>query len=202
MNISYNEFHKADPHRKMESLRQHKRKDLGQDVALWWLPQKDEPNEQDERKLLIRLFSSLPSSEKFRIRANIMALFPEIFSSSGRKFSRIPTWLASRYGIVSPNIRDHFTAGGKKNIVFDGNSYLLPAILGRLDKSFDLAHKFIVSADQYEIDKYWDNLNLTYPWQENEIILAWIEVVSENSKNLKGMPNNFPVKDWLLRHML
>ena len=52
-----------------------------------------------------------------------MVYFPELFSNSGDKFARLAIWLVTREGVVCPNIRDLFTAGGKGQILVGKKTY-------------------------------------------------------------------------------
>jgi hypothetical protein len=53
-----------------------------------------------------------------------MILFPEIFSNRPDKFNRLSVWLVNSEGIVCPNIRDVFTAGGQGIIEWNKNNIL------------------------------------------------------------------------------
>jgi hypothetical protein len=200
MDTTYYDFHKSNTHKRMESVRKFKREGIGQDIALWWLPDHESsPSKEDDEKLLIKLFSSLDNSKKGEIRHTAMALFPEVFSSNGHiKYSRIPTWLASQYGVVTGNVRDLFTAGGKVEVIFKERKYKIPRICWHIKPGAIQIQKVIFSLSQDEIHLKWEFLKKEIPIKNDEKILFWIDAVSSFLIKQKTMPANFPIKEWLL----
>ncbi len=81
---------------------------------LWWL--EGEETEVPATSLMVRLWNHLSTDEKNFLKIESMVLFPQIFGNHSQKYSKVATWLASRYGIVSPSLRDTFTAGGRGTI--------------------------------------------------------------------------------------
>jgi hypothetical protein len=85
----------------------------------WWMG-------SDEIQVInptVRLFTNLSKDEKKKIVIEALALFPEIFGNNNTKYYRVTTWLAARYGIVNPSMRDSFTAGGVVDISIGRNNY-------------------------------------------------------------------------------
>ncbi len=67
-----------------------------------------------------------------------MVYFPELFSNRSDKFGRLAIWLVTREGVVCPNVRDNFTAGGKGDILVGEKLFKnVPRILINLLSNLD-----------------------------------------------------------------
>lgn len=86
---------------------------------LWWMDQ----SAKTSTNLVIRIWSNLTEPEKFNYISRSMAYFPEIFSNSSSKFNRVALWLFKHEGVVCPNVRDLYTAGGKGSYTLGGVQY-------------------------------------------------------------------------------
>ncbi|MEG0835627.1 MAG: hypothetical protein RR413_09310, partial [Christensenellaceae bacterium] len=71
----------------------------------WWLA--------ESTPAAIRTFADISAGERASLIGYCFAHYPEVFSTSGNKFSRCAVWLASECSIVSSSLRDNFSAGGK-----------------------------------------------------------------------------------------
>ena len=99
---------------------------------VWWLDQ-EEPKPSG---VIIKLWNNLPLVTRKEYMLKSMILFPEIFNSHTDKFNRVAVWLVNSEGIVCPNVRDVFTAGGRETINWNGKQYVnIPQILVKLSKS-------------------------------------------------------------------
>lgn len=66
-------------------------------------------------------FSDLSRSHKHRLIAEVLLLFPEdLLKAKKSNYNRVTQYLLSEYFVVSPSLRDNFTASGQLNI---GNVY-------------------------------------------------------------------------------
>jgi len=197
MGISYIDFAKSNVSNRMEHVRKYKRKGLGQNAALWWLPDSDDLNNIDEQKLIIKLFASLEKTKKAEIRSTAIMFFPEVFSNRNDKYTKIPTWLASQYGVVMGNIRDLFSAGGQGKIDFNGKLYKLPRVCIHLDNCVNQIKQALAIADQEDLRDNWNLSDDMIFLDFDEKLDYWIKSVEHNLYELKGVPNNFPIKAWL-----
>ncbi|WP_426581851.1 hypothetical protein [Mucilaginibacter sp. R-33] len=197
MDTSYVDFSTSDINKRMELVRSFKRKGLGQNVALWWLPDHQEPNEDDEKKLVIKLLSDLPKVNREIIRNQAMAFFPEIFSNNSKtKYSQVLTWLASQHGVVTGHLRDEFTSGGKWQMSFNDKAYALPKICLYLYEGRKQIKEYIQSALPDDLEQKWklqENVLKNNPGR----LQLWINIVSINLTQLNTMPQNFPIQTWL-----
>ena len=117
-----------------------------------------------------------------------MIFFPEIFSNHSDKFNRLAVWLVNTQGVVCPNIRDVFTAGGQGEITWRKKSYSgIPKIIIKMFDSLTLIKEMLNDSDDETLSHCWGN-------KFNHKILNWINLVVENTKHMK-LP--FNLKEYL-----
>ena len=122
--------------------------------SLWWAADTD--IESTGSPPIIRLWTSLDSSQKNYFTVQAYALFPEILGSSSIKYQRYALWLASQCGIVNTNIRDQFSAGGKVDISTSKGVFRnVPAVFGRISKNSELIKDTILHASEESLQEYW-----------------------------------------------
>jgi len=144
---------------------------------VWWLDQ-EEPKSTG---LIIKLWNNLPIETKKHYMLKSMILFPEIFSNRTDKFNRLAVWLVNSEGIVCPNIRDVFTAGGQGLIEWKQNHYSgIPQIIIRLSNSIDELKDLLNETDCEILEKYW-----SMPVKNK--VNDWISMIRDNSKTLKSI---------------
>lgn len=158
----------------------------GQD--LWWIDQEDEK----ASNLVINIWNNLSITEKKEIKNRAMVYFPEVFSNKGDKFARLAIWLVTREAIVCPNIRDLFTAGGKKDCLIKNKVYKnIPRIFIKLFDNIDSILAILINTHSIELTEHW-NVKTT----EKKKITDWIDLVAMNAKSVRG------AKHLDLKHML
>jgi hypothetical protein len=141
---------------------------------LWWI---DQDNTQSSN-LVIKTWSNLTASEKQAMKTKAMAFFPELFSNRIEKFARFSVWLITREGIVCPNVRDLFTAGGKGTIIIDSKTYeKVPRIFLNLFHNLESIIKVINQTPNIELTEYW-GIETT----DDNKIENWIGLTSEHAK--------------------
>jgi len=176
MSISYKEFIRTDTQTRMEYVREFKRRELGKDAALWWLPKGDNSTDSFDDNLRIKLLSSLNAKEKNFIRCKSIVLFPEIFNSN---YENVLVWMASEYGVVTGSLRDLYSAGGKHSVMIKGSSERIPRIYGHVELNIELIKSLIDSLSSFEIYNYW-----TQAKEPENKILYWIDKVKTYSNVL------------------
>jgi hypothetical protein len=120
MNVDYDTFRNSEnPIDYVRELYRIKEGDV------WWL-------EKTESSPVIRYWNNLDKEKKEIIVTESLVLFPELFSKAQSKFARITKWLLEEKEIICPNIRDVYTAGGKKEFIIRGNKKVLPQIYNKL----------------------------------------------------------------------
>ncbi len=144
---------------------------------VWWLDQ-EEPKSTG---LIIKLWNNLPIETRKQYMLQSMILFPEIFSNRSDKFNRIAVWLVNSEGIVCPNIRDVFTAGGQGTIEWKGKQFFgVPKIIIRLSSSIGELKKLLYETDNGVLEKYWGR---SVSNKTND----WIAMVRDHSQSLKSI---------------
>lgn len=166
MKLSYNKISTSD--NPIKPIREYYRSNLRGGESLWWI----DGNLGDQPVLApqIRDYSSLDKESKNRIEAEIFVRFPIVLSNKNRvKYNDIPAYLVSMHGVVSPNLRDHFTAGGQVNVLFKGQEHRVPRIVCKLINSKGLiialfSQELDLNFDNWlnKIDEYVEYLNLNF----------------------------------------
>lgn len=147
------------------------RSKLKQGEELWWM---------DNDKALnftIRQWSNLTEDEKNQKRIEAFSLFPEIFSKSSKKYLQLSSWLVSKYGIISPSLRDSFTAGGRVLISINGKDVKFPRIFGHLLENKKAIKTLIESKTSEELNRFWQ-VNVI----DQDKTQLWASLVVNNSQ--------------------
>jgi len=148
----------------------------GQD--LWWIDQ----GKEESSSLIINIWSNLSIKERQIIKNRAMVFFPELFSGKSDKFSRFSLWLVTREGIVCPNVRDLFTAGGKAEIIIDGQLFKsIPRVFINLFENIASIQTILDQSLPIELNDYWD-----IKTSNDAKILNWINLVDNNAISLRG----------------
>lgn len=142
---------------------------------LWWIDNNNMSN------LSIKMWKNIDKEKKKEIIIKIMVYFTEIFGNNSKtKYERIPAWLVAKEGIVTSNIRDLFTAGGKDSILIGNNLYNdIPRIFLNLFDNLDFVIEVILQTSAIELSEYW-GIKTT----EKKKISDWIDLVSGHSKKI------------------
>lgn len=152
---------------------------------VWWLDQ-EEPKSTG---LIIKIWNNLPVELRKQYMLKSMIIFPEIFSNRPDKFNRLSVWLVNSEGIICPNIRDVFSAGGQGIIEWKNKQYYgIPKILMKLSNSIE---ELKIILNEFEIDileQYWD-------FSITNKVNDWIMLVNKNSKRIKGLDIEDYLKD-------
>ena len=104
---------------------------------------------------------------------------PEIFGSSRIKIERPAAYLVSCYNSVSSSLRDSFTAGGRVNIKFNGNTVGVSRLIYNLfHRSKNIQHLF-KDIPCETLSEYW-RLKI-----EGNPIDIWLTLISKhNTENI------------------
>lgn len=152
---------------------------------VWWLDQ-EEPKSTG---MIIKLWNNLPADIRKDYMLKSMILFPEIFSNRTDKFNRLAVWLVNSEGIVCPNIRDVFTAGGQGVIEWKRKKHTgIPQIIVRLSNSILELKRMLKETDVTVLEKYWD---MTV---KNKFD-SWIGLINSNSNSMKSIKLADYIKD-------
>jgi len=147
----------------------------GQD--LWWIQDTEKPS-----SLVINIWNNLSSIEQNSFVNKAMVIFPEIFGHRQDKYSRFAIWLVKNDGVVCPNVRDAFTAKGRADILLNNKEYKqVPRIFINLFENIGSIIEILVNTSVIELTECWNKKT-----NEKNKIQNWIEIVSTNSKSVRG----------------
>ena len=155
----------------------------------WWIKDLKDNSIHDT----IKLWNSLEMTEKDTLISQCMILFPEVIYPypSNSKYNRATLWLSSYHQIVSPNIRDNFSAGGKK--IFDNSKtgqIKIPAVFGKVKEHLNTIFKNLVSPSEdflVQLEIYNPDLFATHKDKRFE---KWLSLISDT------VPQ-YPIIDYL-----
>lgn len=126
--------------------------------------------------IVTRFWSSIPSAERKSLIVMAFTFFPEIFNRKRLdKFNNYTAWMVQCHSVVCNNIRDVFSAGGKKTIIVNGIVYNhLPRILVNLVQNYlpeilDL----ISNTDTETLSKKWNIDKI----ENDSKIEIWIKII-------------------------
>ncbi len=171
MGIGYDVLRQsADP---IRCIKDFYRAQLKRGEELWWI---DARAEDTSVSTVIQPFSSLSSERRAEFMVEFMILFPEVFGGSSLKFERPAAYLVSNYSLVSSNLRDLFTSGGKRNIRLARGVVRLPRIYAHL---FERAKDIATALPKFPADK------LRYYWRVEDLakdrLVQWRALLAEKS---------------------
>ncbi len=145
---------------------------------LWWM---DAENNSKPSSIIIKIWSNLTLKQKQELKNRSMVYYPELFGNNNNKFGRLAIWLVTREAVVCPNIRDLFTAGGKRD--FKGDKYVyqkVPRIIFNLFENIQNIVEMIIQTSAFELSEYWE-IKTT----EKSKIFDWINLVSEHATKIQ-----------------
>lgn len=173
INVLYNELRLLkNPFKPVKEYYRNSKLSDGDD--LWWI------ENENASSNIIRQWSNLSVEEKKKIQVEAFCLFPELFSNSTNKYKKLSSWLVAKYQIVSPSLRDTFTAGGRVNIIINGNTYNgLPRIYDHLNNSYDEIRNKLYECDFEELKYYWNYENEI---NVDNVLDVWIDLINHHSQ--------------------
>ncbi|WP_446008920.1 hypothetical protein [Candidatus Electrothrix sp.] len=130
-----------------DPIKDYFRSNLKEGDDLWWI----DNNEENVRDVSVKLWGNLPPKEKDKLRVIALAYFPSLLGGDSKKYTRLATWLVSRFGIVNHALRDTFSAGGKINF----GAAKFPRIFEHIFHNLNEILTEIISIQNNDIKHYW-----------------------------------------------
>lgn len=182
MNIKYDDLRRRkDP---LEPVVEYYKKRLKPGESLWWIGN----NVEDSSPIKIRLWNTLSKEEKFKLITQCFALFPCIFQRNNSKFDRVSLWLAAKHAVISPSLRDNFSAGGRIDICLNNHIYKnMPRIYYNLWMMFPDIVEVIYFTDISVLMETW-GIQLS---NQDDLISKWTNLVLEYSDNERDHIKSF-----------
>lgn len=182
INIPYDYLRKQE--NPIKTILDYYRNQLKPGETTWWA----DTGVSKKSNIIVRLWHSVDPKEKIDIKMKAICLFPELFGKSPTKYHRLNLWLASVEGVVAPNVRDLFTAGGQQSIEFNGKEYIVPKIIYTLCSSAPIIKSYLSDYDIEELREYW-KIEVT----PDNVFDTWVNLVDEHAKKIA----KFSVKDYM-----
>lgn len=152
--ITYEEFSNLDIHEKMVYIRKYARDRLKKGERLWWLGDTQNTDEHS-LSLSVRLYTSLDSDEKIKMRAEAALVSPSIVSSgrAKHKYDDAVLYLITYHGILCHQARDLFSAGSvaNKNNSDRGGLYIAKSLIA-IENQIKEASLYM---DDMIFEEYW-----------------------------------------------
>lgn len=178
MKMDYNTFRQKSEEEKNELFRHFKlsaKKD--KEEMAWRLVTEDSDYSMP---MTVSFFKDQSDEDKVKIRARMFVLFPEVFCGDNHvKYKRAALWLCSRNGLICPNMRDIFSAGGKVKTI--GNQKFEDAvskIFLRLYECKDEINSLLSNPDREMLE----DMNEFWPLKTPAYLMKdyWLGMVQEN----------------------
>lgn len=167
MGIEYDDFRSLD--NPAEPFKHYVRQNLKAGEEPWWLGEELPP--------VVRLLNTLPQEEQSQLIAEAFALFPELVGNSPSKYQGVAMWLVARYGVVSYNLRDFFTAGGVGSLTLGQLKFSsVPRIFLNLHASISFVGASLAKASTEDLARYWGVKITQQPLEQ------WVEQLIRHSK--------------------
>ncbi|HIZ86517.1 MAG TPA: hypothetical protein IAC04_08505 [Candidatus Coprenecus stercoravium] len=129
------------------------KKGLKPGESLWWAGDGIEA----AVPVTVRLWSTLSPEEKDILEACSYVFFPETITGKGnQKYSRAVLWLATQKGIINPNARDSYSAGGRVNMLTNsGELHNMPAIFHKIEEHIEAFKNILYNTPSLQLQEYW-----------------------------------------------
>lgn len=186
MGVSYNDLRKKETLEIIKPIRDYYHSQLKTGEELWWLESENEQEELISSNIAIRFWGNLKMDLKAKIRNQVFALFPEVFSRSQTKYKRIGGWLVVRHSILSTSLRDTFSAGGKVTLIVKGDEIQqVPKVFKHLQDNVGDIISELINLPIEEIHRYWGDTYLPADYESaTRRMETWIDMVIQQSASL------------------
>ncbi|MBS2773018.1 hypothetical protein KFV09_16000 [Anoxybacillus rupiensis] len=171
--LDYHEFRKLSDSEKARKLKEYIKTTLSEGETLWWID--DTIEESISPK--IKEFRNLKPSQKRRIMAESMVLFPEIFSERNTKYLETSVYLLREYQIVSSSLRDTFSAGGRADLIINGKRINVGKIYKNLFDHSKEIYEIIEETDKEKLKKYWSKHKNVETLTDTNKVDFWKELI-------------------------
>lgn len=167
MNVPYDSFRNNGP---ISRAQQYYKSQLKEGEQLWWISSdSSDTGDEPSSSLVIKQYREFEPAVKARFVAQVMMLFPEVFTTGSLSYRKAAAFLLSEYGAVHSSVRDEFTAGGTFGIKLDTEPISVPHIYKELYSSANIISELLKSSDDL-LERYWGFVP-ALPLREN----SWIE---------------------------
>jgi len=187
MSTTYDDLRQSrDP---VGSIVKYYKQQLSEGESLWWTGDNLRNGQSEFASSTIRLWDTLDAAEQRKLRVAGMALFPELFSDSANKYKRYTLWLTTTHNVVSPSLRDSFSAGGRV-IIPSLNGYGdVPRVLANAKLLQSEITNYIKNEQEDILCELWSATNIS-----SDRLSQWVALTPEIAKFNKKI---FPIRQIL-----
>jgi hypothetical protein len=158
---------------------------LGENERLWWIGKDNEKDHIEPTEMTIKFFDTLSPVEKYSLRGQGFAFFPELLSDDKEKYRRFSLWLATEHNLVSSSLRDLFSAGGVGTIEIGNKTFKnVSKIRLNVKRDKEIISQTILNTSEDVLKKYWKN-NIS----NEDRIGQWIKISATSDKELAKILN-------------
>ena len=175
MGVAYDDLRSMN--NPVSSVAQYYKSLLKQGESLWWAGERVDA----VVPAMVKLWKSLSAVEKDELEAVIYVYFPETIISSNiqHKYDRATLWLATQKGVINANVRDSFSAGGKRTMkTIDGRYVSMPAVFGKIAEHIGLIINILKTESTELLSENWGATI------EQDRITQWINLVIGETSDL------------------
>lgn len=159
-----------------------------QGLRAWWLA--------ESTPAAIRMFSELSAQERAEMIGYCFAHFPEVFSSSVKKYQRSALWLTMKQSVVSTSLRDNFSASGRADVVLKNVTYPdAPKIYKTLHEHRYVVRNVLSEASVEELMDDWNTVAKT-PRTERDVLVLWTLLSAHKADRKHGTEENMRKMIW------
>jgi len=183
LGMPYEQFRQSPDQIKMVKEYYRKRCQTGGKGMPWWIDETINnvqfmPESLRLGSSEVRLLCDVSTDVSDYLITCMFVLFPEILGNSNTKFKKAAQWLCSRHSIVSPCLRNSFTAGGKADIICGNDNDLIypkaSRVVCNFIKHIDMIRKIFDSkSDVYTEISYY----ASYICKDNKFFEIWKSTV-------------------------
>lgn len=185
INVPYDVLRKQDD--PITTVLNYYRKQLKPGETTWWSGSMEESGSN----FIIRIWNQMTNrEEKNFYKLKGFCLFPEIIGRLNIKYNRLALWLSTKEGIVCPNVRDIYSAGGQGFLKHNGETYTdIPKVIIQLADNIEDIKKVLYSISNEELVEYWERPIDQDPYK------IWCSLIA---KAAEGQADHFPLYDYLM----
>lgn len=159
-----------------------------QGLRAWWLA--------ESTPAAIRMFSELSAGERAEMIGYCFAHFPEVFSSSVKKYQRSALWLTMKQSVVSTSLRDNFSASGRTDVVLKNITY---RDASKIYKTLH-EHRLVVRSVLFEtgVEELMNDWNVAAktPRSERDVLELWTLLSAHKADRKQGTEEDMRKMIW------
>ena len=153
LGITYNDYRSLSGEERIKLIKDFLRQSFAEGEALWWIDETTAP--------VIKNFNRLDPKTKKEFTVLAMARCPEIFKGNRErgKYDRVAQILLTEFQAVSGNLRDHFSASGRREIALKGGRKItVPQMIFHLHSNAKAIQQVLLAIDKEDLLQDWKTI--------------------------------------------